>query len=122
MQPLRRFSPNVTGVLRLASVAHDPSTELFTTVIQSLGSDPMEIACVRFELRLSTDNVEYYTDIDRDGHEISRFGGLPRELYFPEVHSTEGNIVPRENTTILATPTHDILSVPVDICYIRWSK
>ena len=26
----------------------------------------------------------YYTDIDRDGHEISRFGGLPRELYFPQ--------------------------------------
>ena len=28
--------------------------------------------------------VPCYTDIDRDGHEISRFGGLPRELYFPE--------------------------------------
>ena len=27
---------------------------------------------------------EYYTDIDRDGHAISRFGGLPRELYFPK--------------------------------------
>ena len=36
------------------------------------------------------DEQEYYTDIDRDGHEISRFGGLPRELYFPEVRSTEG--------------------------------
>ena len=40
--------------------------------------------------------ILYYTDIDRDGHEISRFGGLPRELYFPkglyfpEVRSTEG--------------------------------
>ena len=38
----------------------------------------------------------YYTDIDRDGHEISRFGGLPRELYFPkglyfpEARSAEG--------------------------------
>ena len=70
----------------------------------------------------------YYIDIDRDGHEISRFGGLPRELYFPkglyfpEVRSTEGNIVPRENITILAPPTRDISSVPVDICYIRWSK
>ena len=72
--------------------------------------------------------VEYYTDIDCDGHEISRFGGLPRELYFPkglyfpEVRSTEGNIVPRENITILAPPTRDISSVPVDICYIRRSK
>ena len=68
----------------------------------------------------------HYTDIDRDGHEISRFGGLPRELYFPkglyfpEVRSTEGNIVPRDNITILAPPTCDISSVPVDICYIRW--
>ena len=46
--------------------------------------------------------TKYYTDIDREGHEISHFGGLPRELYFPrdyishppppppEVHSTEG--------------------------------
>ena len=38
----------------------------------------------------------HYTDIDRDGHEISRFGGLPRELYFPkglyfpEARSAEG--------------------------------
>ena len=44
--------------------------------------------------------MHYYTDIDRDGHEISRFGGVPSELdfpkglYFPEVRSTEGNIVP----------------------------
>ena len=32
------------------------------------------------------------------------------------------NIVPRENITILAPPTGDISTVPVDICYIRWSK
>ena len=44
--------------------------------------------------------AHYYTDIDRDGHEISRFGGLPRELYFPkglyfpEVRSTEGKYCP----------------------------
>ena len=53
--------------------------------------------------------AKYYTDIDRDGHEISRFGGLPRELYFPkglyfpEVRSTEGNIVPRENIDLGTT-------------------
>ena len=28
----------------------------------------------------------------------------------------------RENITILAPPAHDISTVPVDICYIRWSK
>ena len=65
----------------------------------------------------------HYIDIDRDGHEISRFGGLPRELYFPKgLHFRRENIVPRENITILAPPTRDISSVPVDICYIRWSK
>ena len=29
-------------------------------------------------------SMSNYSDIDRDGHEISRFGGLPRELYFPK--------------------------------------
>ena len=38
-----------------------------------------------------------------------------QELYFPKGF-TEGN------KTILAPPTCDILSVPVNICYIRWSK
>ena len=32
------------------------------------------------------------------------------------------NIITRENITILAPPTRDISSVPVNICYIRWSK
>ena len=75
---------------------------------------------MKFSRLCSSVPQRYYTDIDRDGHEISRFGGLPRELYFPkglyfpEVRSTEGNIVPRENITILAPPTRDISSVPVD--------
>ena len=62
--------------------------------------------------------LEYTIIIDRDGHEISCFGGLPQELYL----SKGLYIVPRENVNILAPPTHDISSVPVDICYIRWSK
>ena len=73
--------------------------------------------------------MQCYIDIDRDGHEISRFGGLPRELYFlkglyfPRNAQHWGKIVsPRENITRLAPPTRDISSVPVDICYIRWSK
>ena len=61
---------------------------------------------------------QYYTDIDRDSHEISCFGGLPRELYFPKGYY----FVPRENINILAPPTRDISSAPVDIRYIRWSK
>ena len=55
--------------------------------------------------------VEYYIDIIHVSVDC-------QELYFPEVRSTEGNIVPRENITILAPPTRDISSVPVDICYI----
>ena len=47
----------------------------------------------------------YRIAIDLDSNEISRFGGLPRELYFPEVRSTEGNIVPMENIIILAPCT-----------------
>ena len=59
--------------------------------------------CIEYRYRSSRKTVInlrkvmcYYTDIDRDGHEISRFGGLPRELYFPkglyfpEARSAEG--------------------------------
>ena len=73
-------------------------------------------------LLINRDLLCYYTDIDRDGHEISRFGGLPRELYFSKGLSLRENIVPRENITLFAPPARDISSVPVDICYIRWSK
>ena len=67
----------------------------------------------------------HYSDIDRDGHEISRFGGLPRELYFPkglyfpEARSADGKYITRENITILAPPKRDISSVPVNIWYTR---
>ena len=45
----------------------------------------------------------WYTDIDWDGHEISHFGGLPRELYFPAVHSTEGKYCPEGKYNYLGT-------------------
>ena len=47
---------------------------------------------------------------------------FPRDYIFPKCAALRENIVPRENITILAPPTRDISSVPVDICYIRWSK
>ena len=55
--------------------------------------------------RVGPVSAEYYTDIDRDdGNEISRFGGLPRELVFPRprdyifAHAAlRENIIPREN-------------------------
>ena len=47
---------------------------------------------------------------------------FPKDYIFPKCAALRENIVPRENITILAPPTRDISSVPVDICYIRWSK
>ena len=38
---------------------------------------------------------------------------------FPKCAALRENIVQRENITILAPPTRDISTVPVDICYIR---
>ena len=38
----------------------------------------------RGETKVKKVRREYYIDIDRDGHEISCFGGVPRELYFPK--------------------------------------
>ena len=53
----------------------------------------------------------YYADIDRDGHEISCFGGLPREFIFSprdyiflKCAALRESIVARENITILAPP------------------
>ena len=40
----------------------------------------------------------------------------------PKCAALRENIVPRENITILAPPTRNISSIPVNICYIRWSK
>ena len=47
---------------------------------------------------------------------------FPRRYIFPKRAALRENIIMRENITILALPTRDISSVPVDICYIRWSK
>ena len=47
---------------------------------------------------------------------------FPRDYIFLKCAALRENIVPRENITILTPPTGDISTVPVDICYIRWSK
>ena len=47
---------------------------------------------------------------------------FPRGYIFPKRTALRENIITRENITILAPPTRDISSVPVNICYIRWSK
>ena len=43
-------------------------------------------------------------------------------LHFPEVWSAKGNIVTREIVTLLVPPKCDILSIPDNFCYTRWSK
>ena len=74
--------------------------------------------------------VSYYSDIDRAGHEISRSVDcqesyiFPWGYIFPKRAVLRENIITslRENIAILAPPTRDISSVPVNIWYIRWSK
>ena len=61
--------------------------------------------------------MKYHVSVDCQESYI-----FPRDYIFPKCAALRGNIVPRENITILAPPTRDISSVPVDICYIRWSK
>ena len=79
-------------------------------------------------IKKSTCMTEYYTDIDRDGHEISRFGGLPRELYFPkglyfpEARSAEGKYNHEGKYNYLGTTDTWYFIRPVNIWYIRWSK
>ena len=58
--------------------------------------------------------MQYYTDIDRDGQVISRFGGLPESYIFPSDYifpkraALRENIVTRENITLTAPPKRDI--------------
>ena len=47
---------------------------------------------------------------------------FPRGYIFPKRAALRENIITRGNITILAPPTRDISSVPVNIWYIRWSK
>ena len=74
----------------------------------------MQLPCV---------SERYYTDIDRDSHEYhvsmdcQESYIFPRDYIFPKWSALRGNIVPRENVTILTPPTRDISTVPVDICY-----
>ena len=94
------------------------------TVLAPPTRDISSVPIVIFYIRWSK-----WMIIDRDGQEISCFGGLPRELYFPQgiifsqIAQHWGKILSRgKNITVLAPPTRNISSVPVDIFYIRWSK
>ena len=61
--------------------------------------------------------MKYHVSVDCQESYI-----IPRDHIFPKCAALRENIVPRENITLLAPPTRDISSVPVDICYIRWWK
>ena len=60
--------------------------------------------------------MKYHVSVDCQESYISQ------GIIIPKYAELRNNIVPRENITILAPPTRDISSVPVDISYIRWSK
>ena len=73
----------------------------------------------------------YYTDIDWDCHKIhvSRFGGLPRDLYFHkglyflQVRRNEGKYYPKENkTTCILTPPTLFIRPGRYLLQIWWSK
>ena len=61
--------------------------------------------------------MKYHVSVDCQESYI-----FPRGYIFPKRAALRENIITRENITILAPPTRDISSVPVNICYIRWSK
>ena len=61
--------------------------------------------------------MKYHVSVDCQESYI-----FPRGYIFPKRAALRDNIITRENITILAPPTRDISSVPVNICYIRWSK
>ena len=71
-----------------------------------------------FEVFIFVEQWEYYTLILTETVMKYHVSVDCQESYiFPRDY-----IVPRENITILAPPTRDISTVPVDFCYIRWSK
>ena len=61
--------------------------------------------------------MKYHVSVDCQESYI-----FPRGYIFPKRAALRENIITRGNITILAAPTRDISSVPVNICYIRWSK
>ena len=58
--------------------------------------------------------MKYHVSVDFQESYIS-----PRDynLFSKKCAALRENIIPRENITILAPPTRDISSVPIDICY-----
>ena len=61
--------------------------------------------------------MKYHVSVDCQESYI-----FPRGYIFPKRAALRENIITREKVTLLAPPTRDISSVPVNICYIRWSK
>ena len=61
------------------------SPKLFWSVFTRTINGKIMSNTIHFKMDTNSPRSDYYyIDIDRDGHEISRFGGLPRELYFPK--------------------------------------
>ena len=88
-----------------------------TTYSQASTGGHMETLGVSIIQILTGTVMKYHVSVDCQESYI-----FPRDYIFLKCAALRENIVPRENITILAPPTRDISSVPVDICYIRWSK
>ena len=84
-------------------------TDLSRCLCAGFGSNSIQI--------LTGTVMKYHVSVD-----CQEDYSFPRDYSFPKCAALRENIVLRENITILAPPTRDISSVPVDICYIRWSK
>ena len=85
---------------------------------QNDGFDVKRTPRTAYSIHILTVTVmKYHVSVDCQESYI-----FPRGYIFPKRAALRENIITRENITILAPPTRDISSVPVNICYIRWSK
>ena len=99
-------------------VVFDTAMTLEAQISQSVKSANYNLRNIRAIIQILTATVmKYHVSVDCQESYI-----FPRGYIFPKRAALRENIITRENITILAPPTRDISSVPVNICYIRWSK
>ena len=92
---------------------------LAVDVPRGLSSWPETLTCVCLRASVQVHNWQFhYTDIDWTVMKYHVSVDCQESYILPRDCALRENIVPRENITILAPPTRDILSVPVDISVI----
>ena len=90
---------------------------IFPVIRDNLGFSYLNSMCNNIIQILTATVMKYHVSVDCQESYI-----FPRGNIFPKRAALRENIITRENITRLAPPTRDISSVPVNICYIRWSK